>query len=207
MIKTLGIIGGGNVGGTLAKRFAAEGLNVLVGVPNPEDPKYGEMRTMLPKEAAMEAEVLILATPWMATEAALREIEPAIEGKILIDATNPIAADFSGLTLSYKDSGGLQVARWAPKSRVVKAFNTIGFNIMADPLLDGVKTTLLIAGDDPKAKEVTEELAKLIGFSPLDVGGLSSSALSEITAWLWISLSRTVGREFVFNFHSRTQEK
>lgn len=202
MINKLAIIGGGNVGGTLAKRFLSEGLEVIVGVPDPTDPRYQGLSVSSPIDAASQGDSVLLATPWAFTESAIADILPAIEGKCLIDATNPIAPDFSGLTHAYKDSGGLQVARWAPKSNVVKAFNTIGFNIMASPVIAGVPTTLMVAGDQEDSKLTVMELAKLIGFAPLDAGPLERSSLTEAMAWLWISLSRTIGRDFAFNFHT-----
>lgn len=204
MVKKLAIIGGGNVGGTLARRFLDAGLNVAVGVPNPEDSRYVGLPVCSPKEAAHNAEATILATPWGVTQVAVEAILPLIQGKVLIDATNPIAPDFSGLTHSYKDSGGLQVARWAPGAHVVKAFNTIGFNIMANPVLAGVPSTLFVAGDDRDAKALAMELARMIDFAPLDVGSLERSSLTEAVAWLWISLARGMGRDFVFNYHAST---
>lgn len=74
----------------------------------------------------------VLAIPWSATESALREAGN-LEGKIVVDCTNPLKPDLSGLTHGHGDSGGEQVARWAPGSRVGKAFNSTGFNIMQQP--------------------------------------------------------------------------
>lgn len=197
----IGLIGGGNVGGTLARRFLELGLEVRVGVPDPTDEKYRDLPAAEPAEAARFGDVVILATPWSQAESALRAVSTEIEGKILVDATNPIAADFSGLTVGHTNSGGQLVSGWAPKSTVVKAFNTIGFNVMASPNLNGQPTTLLIAGDDDDAKETVASLARAIGFSPLDVGGLKHAALTEASAWLWISLTNKLGRRFAFNLN------
>lgn len=199
----VGLIGGGNVGGTLARRFLEAGLGALVGVPDPSNEKYAPLPTASPNEAAKFGDVVILATPWAFTAAAVRDIVSELEGKTLIDATNPIAEDFSGLTVGHSHSGAKIIADLAPKAKVVKAFNTIGFNIMANPMLNGAPTTLLIAGDDADAKAQVAHLAELIGFAPLDVGGLAKATLTEAAAWLWIGLTRTLGRNFVFNLNQQ----
>lgn len=202
-LKKVGIIGGGNVGGTLARRLLSKGADVLVGVPETGDSKYEGLPVVAPLHAAVHGDVVILALPWGAAESALKAVMPALTGKTLVDAMNPIAADFSGLTHGHQDSGAQQVARWVPEANVVKAFNTVGFNIMADPILKGIPTTLLIAGDSAEAKTDVMNLARAIDFAPLDVGGLDRAPLLEASAWLWITLSRTLGREYVFNYHTR----
>ncbi len=197
----IGTIGGGHVGGTLARALLAAGYEVRVGVPDPSQDKYKELSAVTPREAAAFGQVVILATPWSMTEAAIQSVAPELTGKILIDTTNPIAPDFSGLTVGHKQSGGQLVAGWASKARVVKAFNTIGANVMANPQLNGQPTTLLVAGDDTAAKDTVLLMAQDIGFAPLDVGGIDKSSLTEATAWLWITLASKLGREFCFNLN------
>ena len=139
-----------------------------------------------------------MATPWSVAESLVTTLQEELAGKILVDATNPIAPDFSGLLFGHKDSGGQVVARLAPGAKVVKGFNTVGFNIMADPSINGEPATLLLAGDDLQAKETVAILAKRIGFAPVDIGPISNASLVEASAWLWISLSQKIGRDFAF---------
>ena len=88
----LGIIGAGNVGSTLGRAWLKAGEDVVFGVPNRADPKYRTLpqeRLRTPAEAARNAEVVVLATPWPATETAVKSLGD-LAGKILIDCTNPL---------------------------------------------------------------------------------------------------------------------
>ena len=201
----IAVIGAGNVGGTLGKRWAAAGHDVVFGVRNPQDPKHaalvsqtGKSRLATIAAAVASAEVVLLATPWNASEAAIATCG-SLAGKILIDATNPLTADLS-LAVGFNDSGGEQVARWASGARVVKAFNTTGFNVMADPVMAGRAAVMFVAGDDTSAKAAALELAGAIGFEPVDAGPLKMARQLEPMAVLWISCAyrQGLGRDFAF---------
>ena len=194
----IAIIGGGNVGGTLARRFASAGHELKVGVPDPGSDKYSGLIAVSPAEAAAHGELVFLATPWGVTEDTVRSLAGVFADKVVVDCTNPIAANFSGLVTARGDSGAQRVAALAPGAKVVKAFNTIGFNIMADPDFNGTPATLLMASDDSGAKLTVASLAKEIGFEPLDAGPLERAAELEAVAWLWITLSIRDGRDFTF---------
>jgi predicted dinucleotide-binding enzyme len=185
----IGILGAGNVGGTLGRRWQAVGHDVV----------FSSRQPGAVANAAAHAEVVVLASPWPATQTMLRQAGD-LSGRILIDATNPIRADFSGLEVGTDFSGGEQVAQWAPGARVVKAFNTIGYNIMADPVVQGERALLLYCGDDAAAKQTAHKLAEELGFAPEDAGPLSKARLLEPFAMLWITLafSKDHGREFAF---------
>ena len=99
---------------------------------------------------------------------------------------------------STPGSGGEQVAGWAPEAKVVKIFNSTGFNVMEDPLFPDGAATILYCGDDEESKATAAGLAEEIGFEALDCGRLSSSALLEQMAMLWVRLARIHGRELAF---------
>ena len=128
-----------------------------------------------------------------------------LDGKILIDATNPIRADFTGLVYGNDTSGGEQVATWARGAKVVKAFNTVGANIMTDPSFDGHKPVMLYCGDDSAAKLVVKKLIDDLVFEAIDAGPLDQARLLEPFAFLWFSLAdkRGLGREFAFELMRR----
>lgn len=203
----IAIIGAGNVGGTLGKAWAKKGHEVFYGVQQPGDDKTNALlretgptaRAGLPAEAAAKAEVVVFATPWKATEAAVRSAGN-LSGKVLIDCTNPLKLDLSGLEVGHTTSGAEIVAGWAVGARVVKAFNTTGFNIMADPVVGGVRTVMFVCGDDEAAKTAALNLATDLGFEAVDVGGLTQARLLEPWAMLWIHLAYKggVGRDFGF---------
>ncbi len=188
----IAIIGAGNVGGTLGKRWAAAGNDVLFGVRDPAREKYQSLVTQTGgravlatnAHAAQAAQVIVLATPWTTTEAALAQCG-SLAGKVIIDATNPLGADLN-LTVGLNDSGGEQVARWAKEAKVVKAFNSTGFNVMDDPVLDDRHAVMFVAGDDAAAKGIVLDLASAIGFEGIDAGPLKMARLLEPLAVLWI---------------------
>ena len=199
----ISLIGGGNVGGTLCRRFIEAGHSVKLGVRNPSDDKYAGLPTSTVDEAAAFGEVVLVCTPWRETESALKAIAPLLKGKIVVDCTNPIRQDFTGMEIGHDDSGGQHVAGWLPESHVVKGFNTIGFGVMANPQFGDRAAALLIAGDHADAKQTVAKLAKDIGFDPVDIGPMSRASLSEAAAWTWITLSLNIGREFAFSLVRR----
>jgi hypothetical protein len=203
----IAIIGAGNVGTALGSGWAKEGHHIRYGVRDPESEASRRLKTMATspdvstnREAARTADVVVLATPWGATEDAMRECG-SLAGKIVIDATNPINADFSGLDRGYTTSGGEQVARWAEGARVFKTMHQVGFGLMDHPeFKPGVKPVMFVAGDGlgkPKVLQLVSEL----GFEAVDVGGLEYARLLEPYAMLWIHLARSrgLGRDFAFS--------
>ena len=195
----IGIIGSGNVGGTLGRRWAENGHEVLFGSRDPSSKKMqslveqvsGKAKAGTLSDAAAYGEVLVLATPWPATEQTLRDLGD-LAGKIIFDCTNPLKPDLS-LDLSGAGSGAEQVASWAEDARVVKVFNTTGYGNMADPGYDGQKATMFFAGDDHVAKSKAARLAEEIGFEAVDAGPLSHARLLEPMAVLWIYLAHVQG--------------
>lgn len=194
----IGILGAGNVGATLGRKWAAAGHDVKLGVRTPAD---GEVTI---QEAFAHGHVLLLSTPWAPTEAVLTGLGD-FQGKILIDATNPISPDFSGLTHGTSTSGAEQVALWAKGSRVVKCFNTVGFNVMENPAFTEGKPSMLYCGDDAAAKQSVHQLATEAGFEALDAGPLAQSRWLEPLAMLWITMAikHGYGREMAFRLMRR----
>jgi 8-hydroxy-5-deazaflavin:NADPH oxidoreductase len=196
----IAIIGAGNVGGTLGKMWAAKDHEVAFGVRRPNDAKVQTLltatgkraRAASVKDAVTGAEVVVLATPWSAAEAAIRDAGE-LRGKVVVDATNPLKADLSGLALGHSTSAAEQVAGWAPGARVVKAFNTIGAAQMADPRFGTQRASMFICGDDASAKATVARLAGELGFDPVDCGPLTQARLLEPLAMLWISMAYAYG--------------
>ena len=192
----IGIIGSGNVGGTLGVRFATAGHAVVFASRKPESAEMAELTARAGNgasaataaETVAESEVILLATPWPATQEILKGVG-GLAGKVLVDATNPLLPSLAGLEYGTTTSGAEQVAVWAPGARVVKAFNTIGVNVMANPSFGGTKPVLFYCGDDAAAKAQVGELASAIGFDARDAGPLTQARLLEPFALLWISLA------------------
>ena len=206
----IGIIGSGNVGGTLGTRWARAGHEVIFSSSRPESKEVRELaaaagpaaRAASTAEAA-GAGVLLIATPWPATREALLSLGD-LGGKVVIDATNPLL-DLDMLALGTTTSAAEQVAAWAPGARVVKAFNTVGYQVMANPVFGDSRALLFYCGDDPAAKEAVHRLAEEIGFDPLDAGPLRMARSLEPSALLWIHLAVKggFGLEFAFRMLRR----
>jgi 8-hydroxy-5-deazaflavin:NADPH oxidoreductase len=203
----IAIIGAGSVGRALGRAWLAAGHDVTFGVRDPKDPKHRELGEVVGKAVhvadvrspAAGAEVIVLATPWPATRSAI-ESAGDLAGKLVIDCTNPLAPDLSGLTVGHNSSGGEQVAAWAPGASVFKAFNSTGFNIMASPVVDGRRAVMFFCGDDDSRRAVVEQLVTDVGFEAINAGDLTAARLLEPFALLWISLAyrRGLGRNFAF---------
>jgi predicted dinucleotide-binding enzyme len=212
----IGIIGSGNVGATLGGRWSKLGHEVVFGTRNPDGSDMqqlaakasGKTSTASLADAARDGEVLLLATPWPVTEQVIAGLGD-LHGKILIDATNPVLPDLSGLALGNTTSAGEQVARWAGGAKVVKAFNTVGANIIADPSFDGHKPVMFYCGDDSEAKLVVKKLIHELVFEAVDAGPLTQARVLEPFAFLWMSmaLKQGLGRQFAFELIRRSESK
>jgi hypothetical protein len=194
------IIGAGRVGTTLGSCWAQKGHEIIYGVRNPQSEKAQQLLASSPShvrvasvaEAAGGAQLILLATPWDATQEALQSAGN-LAGKIVIDATNPLQSGMDGLTLGWNTSAGEQVAAWAPGARVVKAFNTTGSGNMDNPNYPAGVVTMFICGDDDEAKRAVTTLAEDAGFDVVDAGALTSARYLEPVAMLWIHLAYGMG--------------
>jgi NADPH-dependent F420 reductase len=207
----IAIIGAGNVGGTLGKRWAKAGHEVAFGARDPAEAKVAALvrdsgpraRAATVPEAARDAAVVVLTVPWDSARDALAAAGD-LRGRVLIDVTNPLPSTpdglRQGLVIGHTTSGGEQVAGWARGARVVKAFNTTGFQNMADPVYGSKGLSLLLCGDDAEAKKTTADLARQLGFDPIDVGPLKSARYLEAVAMLWIDMAILQGFGTNFGF-------
>jgi hypothetical protein len=207
---SLSIIGAGNVGLALAHAFTQRGESVVVGVPDPA--KYGHeigklgalARVTFTAEAIAASDVVILAVPYAAVAQVARSVSDW-QGRILVDATNPLAAGLAGLSLGTTTSGAEELARLAQGARVVKAFNTTGAENMADSRYPCGKPFMPVCGDDEEARLRVIALATLIGFDAVDLGPLSAARYLEPFAMTWIHLAikQGYGRKFAFSLLRR----
>jgi len=197
----IGIIGAGHVGGALGTRWAQAGHQVIFGSRNPASDDMRQLvakagpaaRAASLKETVQAAELLLLSTPWKAAQSTIAGLGD-LSGKVLIDALNPLLPDLSGLELGTTTSAAEQVARWAPGAKVVKAFNTVGYNIMANPAFGADRPVMFYCGDDAGAKQTVRLLIDQLGFDAVDAGPLTQARLLEPFALLWISLAYAQGQ-------------
>lgn len=205
----IAILGSGNVGGTLGRRWSELGHSVVWGVRDPSSAKAQAAaaagRVMSIAEAAAASEVVVLAVPWAAVEEVLSAAGD-LSGKLLIDCTNAVGGGYRP-AVEGADSAAAFVAQHAPGARVVKAFNTLGAGMMADLELGATRAAGLICGDDQAAKQVVGGLAEQLGFEVIDVGPLAAAPLLESAALLWITLAYRQGQgpDFAFGLLRRSR--
>ena len=192
----IAIIGKGNVGSAIGDGWAAAGHAVAYGVKAPSGPAEAETA-----RAAAEADVVAIATPW----AAVADVVAAaggLEGKTVIDCTNPLAVVEGRLQLAigHTTSGGEKLAGLAPKAFVFKTLNQSGAENLGGAAAFATKPVMFVAGDDAARKPAVLGLVRDLGFEAVDAGPLANSRLLEAFAMLWIdqALVRGAGRRFAF---------
>jgi NADPH-dependent F420 reductase len=193
----IAIIGAGNVGKALTGSAIRTGNNVTVSSASGDTARAlaeatGARAAASDREAAEGADLVVLAVPYTAVPDVLADIGRALDGKVVVDATNPLEADYSGLATDGT-SGAETIQAQVPGARVVKAFNTAFASRQTDPTVSGLRADGYVAGDDEDAKATVLGLAEGIGFNPVDVGGLAMARYLEGMAWLNISLQMKNG--------------
>ncbi|MFT5238726.1 MAG: putative dinucleotide-binding enzyme [Flavobacteriaceae bacterium] len=193
----IAIIGTGNVGNALGANWKKSNHEIIYGSRNPQDKKHIKLekfaQVLTLSQAAIMGDVIVLATPWQSTQEAINEMGSNLDSKIVIDATNPLKPDLSGLLLYGDNSGGEQIAKWASKAKVVKALNSAFAKVMEHPEINGVKSMMLIAGDDASALNTVAELVDDLGFQSQKMNGLSNSRLLEMVGLTLITLGYKEG--------------
>lgn len=194
----IGILGSGAVGQALGLGFAELGHVVKIGSREPANEKLKAWQAKAGKrastgsfaETAKFADVAVLATLWSGTESALKLAEAGnLSGKILMDVTNPLVVAENQpprLALGHTDSGGEQVQRWLPQSKVVKAFNSVGNAHMVNPKFPGGPPDMFICGNDAAAKQVVTGFCTDFGWGVVDAGGIEGARLLEPLCILWV---------------------
>lgn len=197
----IAFIGIGQVGSALAGHLVALGHQVTIAARDPNSAsvtaaigRYPALQIAPPQEAVAAAEVVFLATPFAANQAALAEAGKLV-GKVLVDCTNPVGANLSH-GLQSQRSGAEFVQSLAPGAKVVKAFTIYGFENFEDSTYTGygdLKPAMLIAGDDAIAKQTVAQLCQELGWEPVDTGNLAMSLHLEHMTLLWIQMARVQG--------------
>jgi predicted dinucleotide-binding enzyme len=205
MARAVTVVGAGRVGQALGANLTRHGHQVRYAVRDPERARTGlpPAASVVPLAgAAAGADLTVLAVPFDTVAEVVGGLGLA-DGTVLVDATNP----FGRALPPDAPSGAAVVAAAAgPGVRVVKAFNVLGAEHMADPpLADGSRPLLPVAGDDPAARAAVAALADELGFDAVQVGGLEAAGLLEDAARLWglLAFAGGRGRDVVLVAHQR----
>ena len=192
----VGVLGSGMVGEALANGLLKHGYEVMRGSRDPS--KLVEWKTNAPgaaktgtfAETARFGEMVILAVKGTAADRALGQCQVELDGKVVIDATNPIADEppqdgvlrfFTGPNESLME----RLQELAPRARFVKAFSCVGNAFMVDPDFGGTQPTMFICGNDNEAKERVTELLKELGWEIADMGKAAGARAIEPLCMLW----------------------
>lgn len=192
----LGVIGSGNIGKSIGKWAASVGYEVTFTAKNIKHAEEAaaeagkNSRSGNLHDTVKSADLILLAVPYGAVKEILNEARPDLKGKVVIDATNPLTPDFSGLSMGFSTSAAEEIQKMAPEAKVVKAFNTIFSAVFASRKaeMNGRKIAAFYAGDDASAKTRAAELITKMGFEAVDTGGLKSARTLEPLALLNINL-------------------
>ena len=182
----IGILGSGAVGQSLARGLARHGHETRIGT---RQAAVAELPVGSPAEVAAEAELVVLGVQGAAAEELARSLADELDGKVLVDATNPLEFSSGGpqLFVGHTDSLGERVQRAAPGARVVKAYNTVGNPLFVDPQLPGGPPTMFIGGNDAAAKATVTELLTSTGWDVADLGGIEASRYLEPMCMAWVA--------------------
>lgn len=183
------VIGAGNMGSGFVKQLTAAGHQVAVTARNAQKAQdvarqYGA-QDVAGATAANDRDVIIVATAYDDAAAALRSVGD-VSGKVVIDITNPLTPDYMGLTIGHATSAAEQIAQAVPQAQVVKGFNTVFAQVLAEgaALGDGKTVTVFLASDSEQAKQTARSLAESMGFATMDAGGLKNARYLEPLAGL-----------------------
>lgn len=204
----IAIIGSGNVGGTLAQKWITKGHQVLIGARFPLSEKsialatkVGEDRFTSVESAVKQSDVILIATPAMMAVEVAKSLGDTT-GKIIIDTANIVMGRGPE---GFNNTADAILAN-TQTDKVIKCFNTTGFNNMIDPIYRGEPIDMFMAGNDPEAKSAVRQLALDAGFAECyDVGGNDRFFLMEQFAFFWINLAmfQGQGREIAFKVLKR----
>jgi predicted dinucleotide-binding enzyme len=181
----IAVIGAGNIGRTLGSKWADAGHEVVYGVRRPGGPD-----TATVPDAVAGTEVVVLAVPGAAAKEVVAALGGELTGKVVVDATNDVQGSGKLHALDELTDG----------AHPVRAFNTLGWENFADPVIGGVTVDLLYAAEEGVAKDTGEALIRDVGLEPVWVGGIEAFDLVDSVTRLWftLALQRGLGRRLAF---------
>jgi 8-hydroxy-5-deazaflavin:NADPH oxidoreductase len=198
---TIAVLGAGNIGGTLGKKWRGAGHEVRFGVQNPTGKHAQALRAELGNQAAIgtpgdvlqgKLAVVVIALPGGAVEATVQQYAAELNGHIIIDAANRMGED------SLHNLAPFQ--QYTPQAQLYRAFNSLGWENFAEPTFDGIQADLFYCGPDGDAQTTVEQLILDVGLRPVYLGGSERMGLLDSVAALWfaLALGQKKGRHLAF---------
>jgi 8-hydroxy-5-deazaflavin:NADPH oxidoreductase len=193
------VIGAGNMGSAFVKQLVRAGHQVSVTAR--DNAKAARVAAANPGAqavptagAAAGADAVVLATGFADAVAALQAVG-GLQGQVVIDITNPLTADYMGLTMGHNTSAAEEIAKVVTGAQVVKGFNTVFAQVLNEgaDFGNGRQVTVFVASDSERAKQTASALAQSMGFDVVDAGGLKNARYLEPLAGLNIYLGYGAG--------------
>jgi predicted dinucleotide-binding enzyme len=207
----VGILGSGLMGGKLGTLFGRAGHEVVFSYARSEQKLKklardagGQARAGTPREAAEDADAVLLAVHWLRFGDVLKQAGD-LAGKVVLTCSLPMNAENTALVVAHTSSGAEELAKLLPQSRVVAAFQTVPSEVLFgvyEARRKAKRPSLVYCGDDEAAKAVTADLIRAVGFAPLDAGPLRIARYTEPFALLMAQLAyeRDGGPEVAYRF-------
>ncbi|GAB4144807.1 MAG: NADPH-dependent F420 reductase [Patescibacteria group bacterium] len=188
--NTIAILGTGNVGAGLGQALVVAGYEVIFGSRNPDQVKDLPGKLVAMEVAVKSSEIVVLSVPYHTLAELLPSLKEGLVGKIVVDLTNPLKSDMSGLVTAADKSGAEIVQETLPDSMIVKALNTIFASAYANSCqVHGDSISTFLAGNDAEAKSKVSQFCQTIGLDVVDAGDISSARMIESLAYLNIKLA------------------
>ncbi len=202
----IAVLGAGNIGGTIGKKWAAAGHTVSFGVSNPSGARSQALRAELGEkarigsvaEALAAGDVVLMAVPGKAMDETITANAAQLDGKIIIDAANRMGG--GGPPNSFAT-----LQAHTPHARLFRAFNTLGWENFADPAYNGVQADLFYCGADGEARQIVEQLIADVGLRPVRLGDVDQVGLVDALLPVWFTLAQRQGwgRQIAFKVLTR----
>ncbi len=198
---TIAVLGAGNIGGTLGKKWNATGYHVRLGVQDPAGKHAQALRAELGNQTAIgtigdalqgNPDVVLIALPGGAVEPLVQEYVAELNGRIILDAANRMGEDSMHNLAPFQQH--------APQVHLYRAFNSLGWENFADPTFDDIQADLFYCGPEGDARTTVEQLISAIGLRPVYLGGVEQMGLLDSIASLWFTLAfgQKKGRHLAF---------
>lgn len=201
----IAILGAGNIGGTLGRKWVAAGHRVAFGVTNPDGERAQALRTELGTkvtigpvaDALTGTDVVVMALPGKVMDEVITKYATQLDGKIIIDTANRLGGGPMNSFATFQAH--------TPHARVSRAFNSLGWENFADPMFDGTQADLFYCGPDGDSREVVEQLITDVGLRPVRLGDVDQVGLVDSVGALWFALAfgQGKGRRLAFKVLSR----
>ena len=200
------VLGAGNIGGTLGRKWVEAGHQVVFGVNNPNGEKANKLRSDLGDRAvihttaealATNPDVVVLAIPGLVMNGTIEQYARQLDGKIIIDTANKMGSN------THNSFAALQ--QHAPHSPIYRAFNSLGWENFANPLFDGTAADLFFCGTDGAPRATVEQLISDTGLRPVYLGGVDQVGVIDSLLGLWFALAvgQGKGRQLAFKMLNR----